>query len=221
MDILAARTGVNLSQNIAYVSNVTTAGVTPELGNPLKPFATIQDGIDAVSVNSVVKVLGGSYIEDVDVNKNNIILDIQGINLTGGILIANVSDVTIISYNAEITLDSALDVAALDNTNATTTINVYGGTYNGLNVARAIRSRGMRIHDVKANQTGGSSTRTGVAAEGNAYFYNCEITSDTARGLGCNGVNNRFYNCDINSSSNTGVRQIANNTSQFDLFQGF
>ena len=68
LDVLAARTGTNLSQDIAYVSNVTTAGIVPVVGNPLKPFSSIQDAINAVDNNSIVKVLGGNYTEDILIN---------------------------------------------------------------------------------------------------------------------------------------------------------
>jgi hypothetical protein len=85
LDILAVRTVTNLSQDIAYVSNETQTGVTPEVGNPLKPFATIQAGVDAIiGANGTVKVLGGAYIENVQVlNKQNFFLDCRGVTVTG------------------------------------------------------------------------------------------------------------------------------------------
>jgi hypothetical protein len=104
-DELASRTKIlensistNPSNDIAYVSDSgsDTVGLF-EIGNPLKPFATIQAAIDAVSAGlnvdsaAIVKVLGGTYtstnptIYFVDIATDNIIVDLSGTIINGSI----------------------------------------------------------------------------------------------------------------------------------------
>ncbi len=109
LDILAARTGVNLSQDIAYVSNVTTAGITPELGNPLKPYSSFATALNALpSSNCIVKALGGTYTEDIVLNsgtvKSKCALILEGVTINGRISISTAnSDISVFLNGSTIT----------------------------------------------------------------------------------------------------------------------
>ena len=109
LDILAARTGVNLSQDIAYVSNVTTAGITPELGNPLKPYSSFATALNALpSSNCIVKALGGTYTEDIVLNsgtvKSKCALILERVTINGRISISTAnSDISVFLNGSTIT----------------------------------------------------------------------------------------------------------------------
>jgi hypothetical protein len=110
LDILAARTGVNLSQSIAYVSNTgLNPGITPELGNPLKPFATIEDAANALpNSNAYLKVFPGTYPFSTTPGyqiaaKTDWIIDIQGCEITNEIVVVTSTNVLINAKNAKIT----------------------------------------------------------------------------------------------------------------------
>jgi len=88
LDILIKKVSTNASDNIAYVSTTGSDVVNEyEVGNPLKPFATIKAAFTACPPsNFTVKVLGGSYTltaldDPIAVNKTNFVLDLKGCEL--------------------------------------------------------------------------------------------------------------------------------------------
>ena len=175
LDVLAARTGVNLSQSIAYVSNVTTAGITPQLGNPLKPFATINDAITAVSTNSIVKVLGGTYTEGVIINKNNITLDISSCEITGYIRYDG-DNIFVNATNAFIT-GNGTDATLQSGASTQSKFVLDGGTWDG-SIRRSIDIFSSDQGFFIKNATFKSATATTPGFESfsaNGYFYNCEF----------------------------------------------
>ena len=157
LDILAARTGVNLSQDIAYVSNVTTAGITPELGNPLKPFATIKAAFTACPPsNFTVKVLGGSYTltaldDPIAINKTNFVLDLKGCLL----------DATA-SANGLFFQGCTNGYVLLEGGKITGRVNLGGGS------------------TVKMSLIGGEVTGNKINLGKNAYLVNCRVIVGTA-----------------------------------------
>ena len=175
LDILAARTGQNLSPDIAYVSvnGVDTEGV---LGNPLKPFENIQAAINAVGNNSIVKVLGGTYNETLTIaTKTNFLLDIGGCILNGVIVLNGCDSVSINLLNATITNTAnsrTLDINTSPNTKIT------GGKIINTNVG----TNSYCINDAS-----------------NSFFYDVEFSSQYRNTLDVANCN--FYNCKFDSVS--------------------
>ena len=128
----------NPSDNIAYVSDSgsDTVGLF-EIGNPLKPFLTIQAAIDAVGNNSIVKVLGGTYTEPVPgvaylinlVSKTNFYLDLSSTIINGSILMQNCTDCFCNLSSAKI--NSTLTYALNSSGSSNCSINLEGGSING------------------------------------------------------------------------------------------
>ena len=111
LDILIKKVSTNASQNIAYVSETGSDTVNEfEVGNPLKPFATIQAAINAVpSSNSIVKVLGGIYTDNIVIStvegnaKTNFVLDLSGVTFNTiaagtGFVVSNCINFTILLH---------------------------------------------------------------------------------------------------------------------------
>ena len=101
LDILIKKVSTNASQTIAYVATNGSDVVNEyEIGNPLKPFLTIQAAINALpSSNAIVKVLGGTYSEAPTsgvvtiTGKSFFILDMSGCILNGTMVITASSSV--------------------------------------------------------------------------------------------------------------------------------
>jgi hypothetical protein len=210
LDVLAARIGTNLSQDIAYVSNVTTAGIVPELGNPLKPFATIREAWEGTPTNNaIIKVLGGTYTEaNLDFTafaKTNFVLDLSSITLnvtdSNGLRPRGSQNGTIILHGA--TLNCPLSMGAAN----ASEISVYGGTINSyINLGEKSYLQGVNIN----------STIFAIQSEvqdinNRPYLSNCRIVSSSSSFAALFQVNATFSNCFI-QGVNIAYQPFSNDT---------
>ena len=213
LDILIKKTLTNTSDNIAYVSiNGSDTVGEFEIGNPLKPFLTINAAITAVSANGIVKVLGGVYTEDIEIDKSNIVLDIQSVTVTGKINITNfTTNISVIAYNSVFNYTGTQPTVRQNTTSQT--INFYGGVYNSFGASSTVISAGAKFYDSKFNQVTSSSSfgLASLSCNNSSNFYNCVITSSGNTGVVSNCENNKFYNCDITSNSIYGFLQLSSN----------
>jgi len=176
LDILAGRTGVNLSQDIAYVTNSgNNTGITPELGNPLKPYDNFGDAINATPVGGTVKALGGAFTEGlVFVNKNGITLDISGCQLNGR-LFYQASNVTIIAYGAIIT-NPGVNPLLGSSSGTHTNFKLFGGTFQGVNGSAISLSNSCKDGTI-TDATFTSNIEVASFAPDSAEFINCIFTT--------------------------------------------
>ena len=219
LDILIKKVSTNSSTTVAYVATNGSDVVNEfELGNPLKPFATIQAAVDAVPNNGKVIVSPGTYSElsgAVFINNRFLSIIMDGVTFNGNIIA--ISGVAGIKY---ISLRGATINGIFRWENGIS----YGGTVNG-----SIKIDFSSIYNIIVNHvsipTAPSSTDAIFGAGYNLYdseitanfgrciedgssirVYNCKLT-----GLFCldssNIVTNatvpRFYDCDLISESNT------------------
>jgi len=181
LDILAGRTGINLSQDIAYVtSSGNNTGITPELGNPLKPYDNFGDAINAVAVGGTVKALGGAYnatnepLGYININKTGITLDISGCEINGRFFY-KASNVTIIAYGAIITNPTSNTLfGVLSGTY--TNFKLFGGTFQGVSGIAIDLSNSCKdgiIKDAKFT----SNVKAARLFPDSAEFINCIFTT--------------------------------------------
>ena len=224
LDILAARTGVNLSQDIAYVSNVTTAGITPELGNPLKPYSSFATALNALpSSNCIVKALGGTYTEDIVLNsdtvKSKCALILEGVTINGRISISTVnSDISVFLNGSTITNSTSVATISIS---ASGNNFIYGGTVINNNAnEKCLEGSGSGIKNVigtkfesQKNCTNGcftfnfvkcnfNSQSVCVFRTNNSEFYGCNIVSATSIGFFSSTTSCKLYNCFIEGGNN-------------------
>ena len=224
LDILAARTGVNLSQDIAYVSNVTTAGITPELGNPLKPYSSFATALNALpSSNCIVKALGGTYTEDIVLNsdtvKSKCALILEGVTINGRISISTVnSDISVFLNGSTITNSTSVATISIS---ANGNNFIYGGTVINNNAnEKCLEGSGSGIKNVigtkfesQKNCTNGcftfnfvkcnfNSQSVCVFRTNNSEFYGCNIVSATSIGFFSSTTSCKLYNCFIEGGNN-------------------
>ena len=224
LDILAARTGVNLSQDIAYVSNVTTAGITPELGNPLKPYSSFATALNALpSSNCIVKALGGTYTEDIVLNsdtvKSKCALILEGVTINGRISISTAnSDISVFLNGSTITNSTSVATISIS---ASGNNFIYGGTVINNNAnEKCLEGSGSGIKNVigtkfesQKNCTNGcftfnfvkcnfNSQSVCVFRTNNSEFYGCNIVSATSIGFFSSTTSCKLYNCFIEGGNN-------------------
>ena len=224
LDMLAARTGVNLSQDIAYVSNVTTAGITPELGNPLKPYSSFATALNALpSSNCIVKALGGTYTEDIVLNsgtvKSKCALILEGVTINGRISISTVnSDISVFLNGSTITNSTSVATISIS---ASGNNFIYGGTVINNNAnEKCLEGSGSGIKNVigtkfesQKNCTNGcftfnfvkcnfNSQSVCVFRTNNSEFYGCNIVSATSIGFFSSTTSCKLYNCFIEGGNN-------------------
>jgi hypothetical protein len=178
LDQLAQRMRIfetnNFSDEVAFVSN-NGDDLTGEKGNISKPFATIQAAINAVTTNSIVKVLGGTYTQDIVINtKSNLVLDMSGCNYTmvttTGFTVENSQNVTILNYGG--VMNGYIDIGRSGNLN----VNFFGGKIiNGIFPCLKLGDKG-KAKDVEIQNTGTQTIR-GVATtvENRPVITNCSI----------------------------------------------
>jgi hypothetical protein len=177
-DELASRMRVfetnNFSQDVAFVSN-DGDDLTGERGNIGKPFATIQSAINAVGNNSIVKVLGGTYTEDIVINtKSNFVLDMSSCNYTmvttTGFAVENCQNVTILNYGG--VMNGYIDIGRAGNLN----VNFFGGKIiNGIFPCIKLGNKG-RVKDVEMENTGNQTIRgEATTVENRPIITNCSI----------------------------------------------
>jgi hypothetical protein len=168
-------TGGNPSNDIAFVSDSGNDG-TAQVGNPTKPFLTIQSAINAVVNNSIVKVLGGTYTQDILINgRSNLVLDMSGCTYTtittnGGFKVENSQNVTILNYGG--VMNAYVNIGLSGNLN----VNFFGGkVISGAFPCINLGNKG-RVNDVQMQNTG-TQTISGVATtvENRPVITNCSI----------------------------------------------
>ena len=205
LDILAARTGTNPSQNVAYVSNVTTAGIAPERGNPLKPYSSFAAALSALPASNIIVIaLGGTYTEDISIsNKNNVSLILEGITLNGRIVLNSTAvDVNISLRGSTITNPNATFALQLNSNSGK--VSVTGGTVistnasaNGLTGSNSSAIKflyGVTFVTISSN----------TFACDNFVFNNCNFFSDT---IGIRRTNSsEFYGCTVRTTASNAVR---------------
>ncbi len=194
----------------ASIAFVHPAGddLTAQLGDLSRPYGTIQAGIDAVPSFGQVWVLGDSYIENLVVNKSNINISMNGIQLTGRLVKQPSSDVAVSATNSQIT---STDLAALIVQSGG--ITVTGGTWTGI---------GAGVGAVEQQASGGgaffgctfrSDNTICVVGDGNAYFESCNIESTANVGAQLTQLSS-MKNCRVVGATNGLV--VANTTVKLD-----
>jgi len=182
---LASRTKVlenslssNPSDNIAYVAENGSDTIGEyEVGNPLKPFATANAAISALPSFSIIKLLGGSYTQNINVSKDNLILDISGCGITGTIEYS-ANNVFINAKNAFVTGNGVNDALQSAGVVPLTGFGLDGGTWDGLSqrgINLTVVDQGCYIKNAtfKSNTTGTVEGFDVLSL--NAYFYNCKF----------------------------------------------
>ena len=218
-DELASRLRVfetnNFSQDVAFVSN-DGDDLTFELGNIGKPFATIQAAINAVPVNGIVKVLGGSYSEDIDMSKQGVYLDISNCQITGSFNIIQ-SNIYIKAINSTITNGKTGTIAnnvLLGNTGGVIdNLTIEGGTWDGLD-ARTLDFTAnlsfVKLIDCVFNSNATNNNDSLAEFETSIILENCIFNNNnTALFMFASGGKQEFTNCEINSPLALGI--ICNN----------
>ncbi len=209
LDILAARTGQNLSQDIAYVSN-DGDDLTGVRGNSEKPFATIQNATNAVPVNGIVKVLGGSYSEDININKEGVYLDISNCQITGSFNIVQ-SNIYIKAINSTITngkTGAVVNNVLLGNTGgAIDNLTIEGGTWDGLDARTVDFTPALSLVKLIDCVFNCNSTTLSLAEfETFVILQNCIFNNNsTAICMFVSGGKQEFTNCQINSPLALGI----------------
>ena len=224
LDILAARTGVNLSQDIAYVSNVTTAGIAPELGNPLKPFDSFATALNALpSSNCIVKALGGTYTEDIVLNsgtaKSKCALVLEGVTINGRISISSGnSDISIFLNGSTITNSTSSATIAISCSSGNNFI--YGGTVTNNNAGgKCLEGSNAGVKNVIGTKFEAqlnclvncetfnfvkcdfNSQAICISRTNNSEFYGCNIISATNNGFRSQNTSCKLYNCFIKGAN--------------------
>ncbi len=212
-DELASRLRVfetnNFSQDIAFVSN-DGHDLTFELGNIGKPFATIQAAITAVPVNGIVKVLGGSYSEDININKEGVYLDISNCQITGSFNIVQ-SNIYIKAINSTIingkTGAVANNVLLGNSGGAIDNLTIEGGTWDGLDARTVDFTPALSLVKLIDCVFNCNSTTLSLAEfETFVILQNCIFNNNsTAICMFASGGKQEFTNCQINSPLALGI----------------
>lgn len=205
----------NYSNNIAYVAKTGSDILGEyELGNPAKPFLTINAGITAVPVNGIVKVLGGAYTEEIALTKEGVDLDISGCSLIGRIFI-NKSNISIIAIGATITNNTIFPLFSTSS-GAYTNFKIIGGTWDALNeecIVLSANLTGAIIRDATfISNIVGNVVQVG---SDNAKFKDCFIEGTNAGNvfsfrLTPNTTGVEIENSTITSNGGTGVAMDSN-----------
>ncbi len=224
LDILAARTGTNPSNDIAYVSDSGNDTIA-QVGNPLKPFATFNVALNALpSSNCVLKALGGTYTEDIILNlstsKSKFALILEGVTINGRISISSTnSDICIFLNGSTITSNttlSTLQISCLTGNNfiyGGTVINTngtgscLGGSNSGVKNVIGTKFEGQNnccfncftFNFVKCNF---SSQSICIFRTNNSEFYDCNIISATNNAFRSQNTSCKLYNCFIQGGNN-------------------
>ncbi len=214
LDILAARTGKNPSDDIAFVSNSGSDTIGEfEIGNPLKPFLTIQAAINALpSNNSIVKVLGGTYSETVTITaKSNFVLDMSGCILNGTMIITASGFVSVNLKSGKI-LNTAnsrtllisgssnveINGGEIENTNSSTNsyslTNAGGASFIGVRFNSQFRNT-IDLLNCKFHRCFFDSLDISLFRTNGSNFYGCEIESQNSIGLQTQNAPNIFQYC--------------------------
>ena len=206
LDILAARTGTNLSENVAYVSP-TGSDVVGEfqIGNPLKPFATFAAALSALPASNIIVIaLGGTYTEDISISlKNNVSLILEGITLNGRIILNSTAvDVNISLRGSTITNPNATFALQLNSNSGK--VSVTGGTVISTNAL----ANGLTGSNSAAIKFLYGVTFVTISSNTNActnfIFNNCNFFSDT---IGIRTTNSsEFYGCTVRTTASNAVR---------------
>ena len=223
LDELAGRTKVlensissNPSDNIAYVSDSgsDTAGEF-EIGNPLKPFATIQAAIDAVPNNSTVYVLGGTYTESTGLTylinmeiKNNINIILKGVTLNGSIRLANCNNCFIDLSGCIVNSNLTYGLVVVTSSNCA--INLEAGKINGRVDLSLSGSINGSIKGGEIISTTGSALTIGEGSFVDSVYINSISSGNTIGGLTIKSSTDILKkpivtNCRIEESTNYAV----------------
>jgi len=196
-DELAARMRVfetnNFSQDFAFVSN-DGDDLTAELGAPSKPFATIQAGINAVSSGGTVKVLGGTYTENLSIVKDNFVLDAQGIILNGAITFDG--DSVIMNFKGSNINSSVLGYGIRQISSTNKYCQIIGGVWTeslAANSEAFQNLNGTKIKDCFIFNTGYC-----IRGCNDCFFDN--VVADGVAGINVS-ANNVFNNCKIETTA--------------------
>lgn len=183
LDILAARTGTNKSTSIAYVSNTgVNPGITPEVGNPLKPFTTFGAAIAALPANNWrVISMGGTYTENIAIGAaNDFELDLSGTRLNGTIT-GGADRGRIKLYGGWVFYGGVGAAVNLGTAGTNYPIELQGGLVYYTGTDEAILLNGSSgIQDVAIFAQNGTGVRNGAVPSNNkAYVSNCRIDTST------------------------------------------
>jgi hypothetical protein len=175
----------NPSDNIAYVAESGSDAIGEyELGNPLKPFLTIQAAIDAVpSANSIVRVLGGTYTANIVIStvsanaKTNFVLDLRGVTFNTvsagtGFVISN-------STNCTVLLEGGF-VNGFINIGSSSNVSIIGGKIENLaTISPCLNVGPGAIIDNVAMKNAGTQTIScaNTVLETRPLVVNCRIST--------------------------------------------
>ncbi len=131
----------------------------------INAFATIQDGINAVSSGGTVNVAAGNYAENPNISKNITLQGVSGANLTGQITISS-DNVTVDGMNIK-NQDSGSGIISTDHSNLHITNNT--------------------IHDIGTSLKSGSAQAIGIISN-SADVTNITINGNTISDIGNTGM---------------------------------
>ena len=179
LDILIKKVSTNPSDNIAYVSDTGSDVINEyEVGNPLKPFATFAAAISAVGNNGIVKSLGGTFTENINLGTiNNFHLDLSG-TVINGTLSALGQNGKITLYGGVINCGSGrVDIGSLT-PSSLGPVYLEGGIINGTGTYAVGIGDGSGIINCIINNTGTYAIGTGPnESDSLGFVINCKITS--------------------------------------------
>jgi hypothetical protein len=227
LDILAGRTGVNLSQDIAYVtSSGNNTGITPELGNPLKPYDNFGDAINAVPVGGTVKALGGTYTGSIEtfgyifVNKNGITLDISGTTINGRIFFRG-SDINLIAIGSLITDTGTASIMGIGSGSSISNLKIIGGTFVSTNGSCFDFSPTLTSITIKDAIFDGNRNLSSIGSFGQslANVANCSFTNQLGITVRCIGAKSTFINCKFSSQNESALQLLSSAPAEVSVKQ--
>ena len=222
LDILIQKALSNASSAIAFVAKTGSDVIGEfELGNPLKPFLTIQAAINALpSINGVLQVLGGDFYNETVTIPNSVTKSIFLFNncrlgnLTAQFAIGNrniIKDLRIESpssftdirptYLDNVRVINTVNSIALDSEFITNCI--FSGSYSIATIA-TLSTVEQYIDNCIIENTG---TGHAVRLSPNTVFSNCRIESLTNNALDMQDNTPtiqevyRLYNCTVKSTN--------------------
>lgn len=227
IDKLITKISSNASLFVAFVDE-NGIDIEAEVGNPLKPFGSFTAALSALPLfasNCKVVVEGGSFTEDVTIQRNNFFLDCQGSSITGAFWFKDCNDVGADFTGTEVTANTSISALRVTGTSGNIKkitggkfIQPLGGSCVSGNDAYLIScqfvatgtSFGVTLTDSKLLMCT-SLTAGGVNVNNNGSIYRsinsvfefCDF-EDTGVNMNCYNTKefNSFYNCTFKSDGN-------------------
>ena len=217
LDILAARTGKNPAETIAYIATNGSDTIGEyEVGNQLKPFLTPSVALSALpSSNCSLVFLTGVYssLGTITILKSDFLLDIRNCEFTETKFSFSVLNASILAENCKIQNTSLSCFKGLNASN----VRLYGGFFESvISVVENITS--WNVYNAFF-----SSALTGIGFSAvSSNLYNCEI-KNTSSAVGNSGyvfgaLSCKLYNCLLEHTGVNGHVYYNTSTTNTNVF---